>query len=221
MRGIRRTLGTHQRGKSAMTLVLLRKVLASLEQNLRGLRDRAILLVGFAGGMRRSELASIRAENLWRHDRGITVFLPCSKTDQEGAGREVELLRGRQPIRTPSGRLTCPVRTLDLWLAAAKIKSGPVFRNVTAAQTVRGGLSGHSLGSIIKRAFMRAGFTADELERFSAHSLRAGFATEAYRNGANEWDIMRQTGHATVDMVRRYIRVEQEQRLAAARKLRL
>ena len=221
MQGIRRTLGTHQRGKSAMTLELLRKVLASLDPNLRGLRDRAILLTGFAGGMRRSELASIRTENLWRHDHGITIFLPSSKTDQEGKGREVDLIRGSQSNRTPISKLTCPVRSLELWLSAAEIKSGSVFRHVTVASVVCGGLSGHSIGSIIKCAFRRAGFKAAELERFSAHSLRAGFATEAYRNGAKELDILRQTGHSSIEMLSRYLRSEQGQRIAAARKLRL
>jgi integrase len=204
-----------------MTLLILRKLLNHVDDDLSGIRDHALILVGFAGGMRRSELASMRTENLQKHSHGFTVFLPTSKTDQEGEGREVDLIRGSQPASTPAARLTCPVRSLERWLKAAKINSGPVFRHVTAAQTVRDGLSGHSVGWIIKRAFKRAGFTAAELERLSAHSLRAGFASVAYRHGAKELDIMRQTGHTTIGMVRKYIREEHKQRLAAARKLGL
>jgi integrase len=221
MQGICRALGTHQQGKRPILLGMLRKVLGNLDANLRGARDRALLLCGFAGGLRRSELSSIRAENLRRHSRGITIFLPSSKTDQEGKGREVEIVRGTQTRGTPSAKLTCPVRSLELWLKAGQITAGPVFRHITAAQTIREGLSGHSIGWIIKRTFRRAGFTTAELQHYSAHSLRAGFASVAYRNGARELDIARQTGHTTLGMVRKYIREEQKQRLAAARKLGL
>lgn len=175
MQGICRALGTHQQGKRPILLGMLRKVLGNLDASLSGVRDRALLLCGFAGGLRRSELSSMRAENLWRHSRGITVFLPSSKTDQEGKGREVEIVRGTQTRGTPAAKLTCPVRSLEIWLKAGQITAGPVFRHITAAQTIREGLSGHSIGWIIKRAFRRAGFTTAELQHYSAHSLASGF----------------------------------------------
>jgi integrase len=204
---IQRALDSDQCGKSAMNPSLLRRILGNLgTKTLAGLRDRALLLCGFAGAMRRSELANLRVENLLKDPEGLIVFLPSPNTDQQEGGREVTLVRGIQPARTPLRNLTCPIRTLNLWLKTANIKSGPVFRHITASQNIGRGLSGDSIGWIIKRAFRQAGLSKAELERFSAHSLRAGFATEAYRNGSNEFDIIQQTGHVTVQMVRKYVR---------------
>ena len=179
------------------------------------------MLVGFSGGLRRSELAALRLEDLHRHKRGITLELPYSKTDQEGQGREVEIPCGAQPAGTPLAELTCPVRALEQWIAQANLKEGAIFRHVTAAQTIRGALSARAIGEIVKRAFARAGLNEKELTRYGAHSLRAGFATEAYQNGASELAIMRQTGHKSAAMVRRYIRAEKADRMAAASKLGL
>jgi integrase len=221
MQGIRRTLGTRQIGKEPVNLELLRKAISNAEGTLTASRDRALLLVGFAGGMRRSELAAMRIEHLHWHKKGMTIFLPSSKTDQEGQGREVELPLGVQPAMTPLSQLTCPVRALDQWLRQASIKEGAVFRKVTHAQTIRGALGPHSVGWIVKRALKRAGLTEGELARYGAHSLRAGFATEAYSNGASELAIMRQTGHKSNAMVRKYIRADRQDRQAAAGKLGL
>jgi integrase len=113
------------------------------------------------------------------------------------------------------------VRALEQWLKQANIKEGPIFRHVTAAQTIHGGLSTRAIGEIVKRAFERAGLSEKDLARYGAHSLRAGFATEAYHNGASELAIMRQTGHKSSVMVRRYIRAEKTDRLAAVSKLGL
>jgi integrase len=221
LQGIRRTLGTRQVGKEPVTVELLRKAIGAAEGTLTASRDRALLLVGFAGGMRRSELAALRIEHLRWHRKGITVFLPSSKTDQEQQGREVELPLGIQPAETHLSELTCPVRALDQWLRQASIKEGPVFRKVTHAQTVCGGLGAHSVGWIVKRALGRAGLSGRELARYGAHSLRAGFATEAYGNGASELAIMRQTGHRSSAMVRKYIRADRQDRQTAAGKLGL
>jgi integrase len=221
LRGIRRKLGTRQRGKLPATLDLIRKAIEHAEGSLASSRDRALLLVGFAGGLRRSELAALRVEDLHAHKHGITLELPTSKTDQEGQGREVEIPYGAQPESTPLAELTCPVRALTQWLKLANINDGPVFRHVTAAQTIHDGLSTRAIGEIVKRAFARAGLDEKDLARYGAHSLRAGFATEAYQNGASELAIMRQTGHKSSAMVRRYIRAEKADRMAAASKLGL
>src|ERR1700676_4123844 len=129
--GIRRTLGVHQFGKTALTLEHVRSIIASAGDTLRASRDRALILVGFVGGMRCSELAAIRVEHLIPNRGGITILLPSSKTDQEKQGRVVELVRGKQPDGTPEDKLTCPVRAIRLWMERAEIKAGPVFRNVT------------------------------------------------------------------------------------------
>ena len=221
LQGIRRTLGTRQQVKQPVDLELLKRAIAHAQGTLAASRDRALLLVGFAGGMRRSELAALRVENLTWHKRGITIFLPTSKTDQEQQGREVELPLGSQPNGTPLSALTCPVRALEQWMKQASIKTGPVFRRVTHAQTIGGGLDPRSIGEIVKRMLRQAGLSEQELKRYGAHSLRAGFATEAYRNGASELAIMRQTGHKSSAMVRRYIRTDKADRMAAASKLGL
>ena len=213
LQGIRRTLGTRQVGKEPVTVELLRKAIGAAEAAVHAgypMCD-ALLLV---------ELDGPAAEvNL--HRKGITVFLPSSKTDQEQQGREVELPLGIQPAETHLSELTCPVRALDQWLRQASIKEGPVFRKVTHAQTVCGGLGAHSVGWIVKRALGRAGLSGRELARYGAHSLRAGFATEAYGNGASELAIMRQTGHRSSAMVRKYIRADRQDRQTAAGKLGL
>lgn len=221
LQGIRRTLGTRPRGKEPLSLDLLKKAVKLAEGTLAASRDRAILLVGFAGGLRRSELAEIRIEDLHWHKRGITVHIEHSKTDQEGQGREVELPYGSQPDATPLDELTCPVRALEQWLKIAGIKEGKIFRRVTAAQTIGAELDPHSIARIIKQALARVGLTPKQLAAYGAHSLRAGFATTAWLNGASELAIMRQTGHKSNAMVRRYIRAEKADRIAAASKLGL
>jgi integrase len=221
MQGIRRKLGTRQIGKEPIDLKLLRKAISNAEGTLTASRDRALLLIGFAGGLRRSEISAIRVEHLHWHKKGLTIFLPTSKTDQEGQGREVEIPLGTQPACTQLSELTCPVRALDQWLRQAAIKEGPVFRRVTHEQAIGGGLVPHSVGWIVKRALARAGLSPAELARYGAHSLRAGFATEAYSNGASELAIMRQTGHKSNAMVRKYIRADRQDRQAAASRLGL
>jgi len=160
-------------------------------------RDRAILLVGFAGAFRRSELVSLDVEDLDYRPEGIVVRIRRSKTDQYGQG----LLRG-----IPAGKRasTCPVTAMTEWLQASGIESGPVFRPLTKAGSVRTRrLTDRSIALIIKRAAEGAGMDAS---RFAGHSLRSGLATEAAAQGANERSIMRQGGWKSATMARRYIR---------------
>ena len=169
----------------------------ALPENLAGTRDRALLLVGFAGGFRRSELAALDVEDVVPTDDGLVVNLRRSKTDPEGRGRDVGIPYGSSPA-------TCPVRALTAWTTAAGISDGALFRRVNRHGRVGvTRLHSDSVGIIVKRASQAAGL---DPARYAGHSLRAGLATQAYLNGAGELAIMRQTGHRSLEMVRRYIR---------------
>ena len=197
LKGIRRTIGTAQHGKDPLLSADIRRIVAARRDGLIGVRDSAIVLVGFAGGFRRSELALINLCDLKFSADGVVVSVRKSKTDQEGAGREVGLPFG-------ISQDTCPVRSLRQWLDKAGIKEGPVFRSVGRYGHVsRRGLHKDSIGKLLKRAAKRAGLMVDEL---SGHSLRAGCVTQAAMNGVREFIILRQTGHKTVATLRRYIR---------------
>jgi integrase len=196
LKGIRRTIGTAQHGKDPLLPADVRRIVAARRESLIGTRDSAIVLVGFAGGFRRSELALINVSDLKFSADGVVVSVRKSKTDQEGAGREVGL-----PFGTVQD--TCPVRSLRQWLDNAGIKEGSVFRSVGRYGLVsRRGLHKDSIGKLLKRAASRAGLKVDEL---SGHSLRAGCVTQAAMNGVREYVIARQTGHKTVATLRRYI----------------
>jgi integrase len=179
----------------------------TVQGTLTAARGRALILIGFAGGLRRSELAGICFDHLQWHSsgRGITITLPKSKTDRERQGREVEIARGSQPENTPLSEFTCPIRALEQWLRQANIRSGPVFRRVSRGENVQKAvLNPASVAWILQRALGRAGVR--DLHRYGAHSLRAGFATTAFDNGAPEFKIRRQTGHKTSRMLEKYIR---------------
>jgi site-specific recombinase XerD len=211
-KGIKRTKGTAQHGKKPFLTPDLRHIIAELPQDLRGRRDRALLLAGFAGGFRRSELAALRVADLETTPDGLLVRLGRSKTDQEGQGRPVALPFGSDPQ-------TCPVRALRDWLGQAGITSGPVFRAIDRHGLVSGqALHADSVGYLVKRAARRAGL---ETVEYAAHSLRAGLATQAAMNGASELAIMKQTGHRSLATVRKYIREGSLFRDNAATKLGL
>jgi integrase len=197
LKGIRRTMGTAQQGRAPLLSTDIRRIVAARREDLLGLRDAALVLVGFAGGFRRSELAGIHICDLKFSADGVVVIVRKSKTDQEGAGREVGLPFGASPE-------TCPVRALRQWLDRAGIREGPVFRSVGRYGHVsRRGLHSDSIGKLLKRAAGRAGLKVEEL---GGHSLRAGCVTQAAMNGVREFVIMRQTGHKTIATLRRYIR---------------
>ena len=197
LKGIRRTMGVAQHGKIPLLSADVRRIVTARREDLLGLRDTALVLVGFAGGFRRSELAGIHIYDLKFSADGVVVTVRKSKTDQEGVGREVGLPFG-------SSSLTCPVLALRQWLAAAKITDGPVFPSVGRyGHVARRGLHRDSIGKLLKRAAARAGMNVDPL---GGHSLRAGCVTQAAMNGVREFVIMRQTGHKTIATLRRYIR---------------
>jgi integrase len=162
-----------------------------------GARDRALILLGFAGAFRRSELVALEVGDCAFGNDGLTVNLRKSKTDQEGQGRKVGIPYGSNPE-------TCPVRVLQSWMEEAGITSGPLFRSLNRHGRVKAGrLSGLDVARIVKKLADRAGLDA---AKYAAHSLRAGHATSAAIAGASERSIMNQTGHRSVQMVRRYIR---------------
>ena len=221
MRGIQRASGTAPEGKEPMSIKLLARLIESAEGTMAAARDRAILLTGFAGGLRRSELADLRLEDLRWHNQGVTIKVRRSKTDQAGQGREVELVYGLQPDGTPLGELLCPVRALRQWIEQANLKEGYLFRPVSQWQTLGERLDGDSVGSIIRRALKRAGLDPRTARKYGAHSSRSGFATTAYANGASDRLIMEQTGHQSLAMVHRYIKPDRKARIEAAKKLGL
>ena len=160
-------------------------------------RDRALLLVGFAGALRRSELAALVVADLGFGADGMRVRLRRSKADQEGAGATLGLHYGDRP-------LSCPVRAVQDWLRHNAITDGPVFRGVDRHGNVSDrALDSGSVARVVKRAASRAGL---DPKAYSGHSLRAGFATQAARAGAHERAIMKHTRHKSERVLREYIR---------------
>jgi integrase len=196
--GIRRTLGSAPDQKNAAITVEVRTMVETLSStSLIGVRDRALLLVGFAGAFRRSELVSLDVADIAFNSDGLVVQLRRSKTDQEGEGRKVGLPFGSNP-------LTCPVRALRAWLDVAAIASGPIFRSVDRHGNVSAQrLTDQSVALVVKRCARAAGL---DWERYAGHSLRSGLATAAAMADVSERAIMAQTGHKSLPMVRRYIR---------------
>ncbi|MEU7818201.1 site-specific integrase [Pseudonocardia sp. NPDC049154] len=171
------------------------------EQDLAGLRDRALLLVGFFAALRRSELAALDVEHLTEHPRGLVLGLPGSKTNQTGTVAELVVLpRAHRPER-------CPVIALRSWLEAADITAGPVLRKVTKGNRPAGrGLHPESVNVLVQNAVVRAGHGGGP---WSAHSLRAGFVTCAHLRGASDRAIAHQTRHRSLASVGTYVRIHQ------------
>jgi integrase len=199
MRGIRRERGVAQRGAKPVTRKLLLAIVRRFERSLLDSRDRALLLTGFAGGFRRSELVALNVEDLELGEEGIVAQIRRSKTDQEGRGRAVAVPR--------IGGILCPVGALESWLRRARIDSGAIFRRFDRY----GHLTQHRLDAgyvsrVVKRRLRALG--ADP-KLYSAHSLRAGLVTEAARAGVPSYKIRLQTGHRSEAMLSRYIRDEE------------
>jgi integrase len=196
MKGIRRTLGVAPRQKDPVSPSELRAMVRSRPETLQGFRDRALLLVGFAGAFRRTELVALDVGDVAFGEDGLTVTLRRSKTDQEGVGRKVGIPFGSTPE-------CCPVRTLRRWLEAAGLEEGPLFRPVKGSTLAVARLSDQAVARLVKRAAEAVRLNPS---RLSGHSLRAGLATAAAKAGKSERSIMAQTGHRSAQMVRRYIR---------------
>lgn len=201
MQGIRRTLGVKQRRVTALLKDDMLEMMVHLDQHmpLRAARDKALILVGFAGAFRRSELVGLRYEDMTHYDSGVELMLRRSKTDQEGAGRTVFIPYARGS--------RCPVKILKNWLALAGIDSGPLFRPINRHDQVVGrkALTPQSVALIVKASVrLMAG---DEAAKMAAgHSLRAGYCTEAATVGLQPYQIREQTGHRSDVTLARYIR---------------
>ncbi|WER45120.1 site-specific integrase [Cupriavidus sp. WKF15] len=205
MAGIRRTLGTRQRQAKAVVKDDLLELLVMVDQRkpMQAARDRALLLIGFAGAFRRSELVAIRREDITEHANGLEILIRRSKTDQAGAGRTafIPYAKGAR----------CPVKALRGWLELAGIASGWVFRSVSRYDKVgTAALSAQSVALIIKAAVQRTG---GDPARVSGHSLRAGYVTTAAEAGLQPYQIKEQTGHRSDAMLARYIRPVAKRRI--------
>jgi integrase len=195
VRGTRRQLGVAQPQKTALELEALRSVVLAIPGDLRGLRDRALLLIGWAAALRRSELIALEVDDLSFEPEGVVLAIRRSKTDREGAGATVAVPFGAEEA-------TCPVGALRGWLAAAAIADGRVFRRIDRHGNLGSALSDRTLAEIVAARAAAAGLEGD----FAGHSLRSGFATAAARAGRSEAAIMRHGRWKSVQIARRYIR---------------
>jgi site-specific recombinase XerD len=198
MKNIRRTTDHDPDRKAPILMEHLQQMHFDTSE-LSELRDRALLFVGFAGGFRRSELVGLRCEDIRDAEGGLGLRVRRSKTDQEGRGRTVQI-----PDRVP-GLEPTPNEALRKWLSAAGIESGALFRMVDRWGNVRdGALSGQSVYEIVRDRMEAIG---EDPEPYGGHSLRAGFATQAYMDGIGEHEAAAQTGHSKLDTLREYQRV--------------
>jgi integrase len=195
--GLVRTRGTATDSKSPTRTAELRKMVSTLTlDRLIGIRDRAILVIGFAGAFRRSEVVGFDIAHVREEPDGLVVRLPWSKTNAEGALEEIALPYGSDP-------LTCPVRAWRDWLDASDIDEGPPFRPIDRhGRMGEQRLSGRAVAEVVKRTARAAGMEADLL---AGHSLRSGFITSAADNDVPERDIMNQSRHKSVPVMRNYI----------------
>jgi len=197
MAGIKRVHGTRPKQKAPLLVRDLRAGVDHLGDDLRGCRDRALVLVGFAAGLRRSEIVGLDVEDLVFEAAGVAITLRRSKTDQEAQGRVIGVGYG-------SGSATCPVVALRRWLANSGIQTGPVFRAIDRNGHVRSRrLSDRAVALLVKRVGRSVGLDPASL---GGHSLRAGFVTSAAMCGVPEAEIQATSGHRSLVTLRSYIR---------------
>lgn len=200
MSGAARELGTKPQGKAALTPQHMRTIVSHLPHDEQGIRDRALLLLGFASGMRRSELSALNIEDLTFVPQGVRVFISKGKTDQEAKGRVIGIFKGKR-------QSTDPVFWLKAMLKKrGHPKEGPLFvglHSYATAAPVDERLMPHGIYRAVKRACALAGL--DERD-FAPHSLRAGMITTAVESGANVFQIMQRSGHRSIQTVERYVR---------------
>lgn len=202
-KGIRRTKSVRQVQKAPILIPMLRAMVAALPRGTKSsIRDAAILLLGFSGAFRRSELVSLQLEDIEFTGDGVRILLRKSKTNQEGKPDWVNIPNGEHEE-------TCPVRALKSWiteLCAALFDlhpRGPVFREITRYGNIKAGLTARAVAEVVKARASAAGF---DPAMYSGHSLRSGLATSAAQAGKPEREIMAQTRHKSTEVLRRYIR---------------
>lgn len=201
MRGIRRDWAQPPAKKAAAIDEDVKKMVDAVEPETRmGLRDRALLLFGFAGAFRRSELVALNTWNLEEREEGLKVTIEKSKTDQEAQGQVIAI------VRQPDSPY-CPVQALKDWLTVAEIERGALFRRMFRGDKVgESRLSAQSVSLVVKEYASRAGL---EWERYAGHSLRSGFLTSAARNRASIFKMADQSRHRSLDVLREYVRNEE------------
>ena len=196
LQGFKRKHGTAQTQAKPLLREELFLVLDAMGDNLGDIRDRALLLIGFAGGFRRSELTGLHVEDLTPVRQGLIITLRRSKTDQTGEGRKIGIPHGRTRH--------CPVAAVERWTSAAQLSDGPLFRPVSRhGHLTDAPLTGDAVSTVLRRRLAAAGI---DPVGYSGHSLRAGFATSAAQAGVSTSKIREQTGHASDVMLSRYIR---------------
>jgi len=186
--GIKRAKGTYQKAKKPILISDLKLIINAINQDKASknkLVNKALILIGFSGGFRRSELVSIEFEDVEFVREGLKIFVRRSKTDQSGEG----MTKGIPYFTNPE---YCPVVSIKKWIEESKIQSGKIFD-----------MSDKNVALIIKKYAAIAGL---DKNKYSGHSLRSGFATSTAELGAEERSIMAMTGHKTTQMVRRYIK---------------
>ena len=199
--GIKRRKGSKQNSKKPILISSLKKIINVIDQKIKEeikkLRDRSIILIGFSGGFRRNEIVSLDYEDLDFVSEGLKINLRRSKTDQFGEGLVKAL-----PYFDNSQY--CPVNSLQKWIQISKITSGPLFRRFTKGSNLsENRLTDQTVALLIKKYLRLAGMDS---KNYSGHSLRSGFATSAAESGVEERSIMAMTGHKSTEMVRRYIK---------------
>ena len=199
--GIKRRKGSIQRGKKPLLISNLKQIINVIDEQkkeeIKKLRDRSIILIGFAGGFRRNEIVSLDYDDLDFVPEGLKITLKRSKTDQFGEGT----LKGLPYFDNSQ---YCPVLSLKKWVEKSNIDSGPLFRRFSkGSKLTENRLTDQTVALLIKKYLDLAGI---ESKNYSGHSLRSGFATSAAESGAGERSIMAMTGHKSTEMVRRYIK---------------
>jgi len=193
--GIRRTHGKASDAKEAAVTEVVAAMVVPLGDRLIDVRDRAVLLLGFAGALRRSELSALDVGDVEETGEGLRISVARSKTDQEGDGHTVGITYGSNPP-------TCPVRAWRGWLERSGLQDGPAFRRLSNGRVTLERIAGDGIARMVKRRAKAAGYAPD---LFSGHSLRSGFATTAARAGVAEHRIMRQGRWMTSQAMRGYI----------------
>jgi site-specific recombinase XerD len=199
--GIKRKIGSFQQGKKPILINQLKLIINVIDnektKEIKKIRDKTLILIGFGGGFRRTELVSINYNDVEMVQEGVKIVIRSSKTDQFGEG----MVKG---IPYFSNQNYCPVLHLKRWLELSNIKTGPIFRRFSKSfKLSENRLTDQSVALLLKYYLNIAGI---ENKNYSGHSLRSGFATVSAESGADERSIMAMTGHKTTQMVRRYIK---------------
>jgi site-specific recombinase XerD len=194
MDGLRRTKTIRQRQVTALTTPLLRRALDKTFESLADQRDRALILIGMTGALRRSEIVALEVSDLTFSPEGERLVIRRSKGDQFGEGQVIAIARTNSEL--------CPVTNLEVYLRQVATTEGSVFRAIDRHGNVKDRMTAQSVALIVKRLTGRAGLEGD----YSGHSLRAGFATQAAQSGVEERRIASTTRHKNMDVLRRYIR---------------